>query len=409
MQKISVDEQMEIIRRTAVQIVPEEELREKLEKSAAAGKPLRIKYGADPSAPDIHLGHTIPLRKLRQFQDLGHLVVFIIGDFTALVGDPSGKSRTRLRLSPEQVEENARTYQEQVFKILSRVKTEVVYNSSWLSKMKFAEIIELASKYTVARMLERDDFSERYRKGQPISVLEFLYPLMQGYDSVAVRSDVEVGGTDQTFNLLVAREIQKEYGQHPQAILTLPLLEGTDGVQKMSKSLGNYVGIFEPAEEIYGKIMSISDELMWRYFSLLSELPPEEISAARKESASGNVNPMVWKKKLAFELTRRFTSSSRAEAAAERFSRVHQEKKYPGRMDEVELNRTDIPEGKLDIIFLLRESGLAKSNSEARRKLGEGAVTLNGEKIFEHTERVEVKDNDVIKLGKRNFRRIKIK
>ena len=407
MAKDPVAKQMEAIRRGAVDIVPEAELEAKLRAALAESRPLRVKYGADPSAPDIHLGHTVPLNKLRQFQDLGHLVVFIIGDFTALVGDPSGRSKTRRRLSPEEVEANARTYQDQVFRILDRERTEVVYNSRWLSPMTFPEIVDLASRATVARMLERDDFSKRYREGKPISILEFLYPLMQGYDSVVVRADVELGGTDQTFNLLLAREIQREYGQAPQAILTLPLLEGTDGVQKMSKSLGNYIGVSEPARDIYGKVMSVSDDLMWRYFTLLSTLSPEEIEGARAECRAG-ANPIAWKKKLAFELTARFAGPEAAAAARDYFREVHQKKEVPDRMPEVEVGEEDLTEGKIPVIELLRLSGLVPSNAEARRKIAEGAVSYDGEKISEHGALIAVKDSGVLKLGKRKFRRTRL-
>ncbi len=398
---------MEAIRRGVIEIVPERELEEKIRSALAESRPLRVKYGADPSAPDIHLGHTVPLAKLRQFQDLGHLVVFIIGDFTALVGDPSGRSKTRRRLSPEEVRENALTYQEQVFKILDRERTEVVYNSSWLSELRFPEVVELAARATVARMLERDDFSKRYREGKPISILEFLYPLMQGYDSVVVRSDVELGGTDQTFNLLLAREIQREYGQPPQSIVTLPLLEGTDGVQKMSKSLGNYIGISEPARDIFGKVMSVSDNLMWRYFELLSRRPPEEIAAGREECRSGT-NPIAWKKKLAYELTARFAGAGEAAAARRYFEEVHQQKEVPGQMPEIEIPPGALAAGTIPVIELLRLSGLVPSNAEARRKIAEGAVSYDGEKISEHEARIPVKDNGVLKLGKRNFRRTRL-
>lgn len=404
----TVQQQLEIIRRGAVQIIPEEELIRKLEEAIRTGRGLRIKYGADPSAPDIHLGHTVPLAKLRQFQDLGHQVVFIIGDFTALVGDPSGKSKTRRRLTRQEVEENSRTYQEQVFKILDREKTEVVYNSSWLSPLTFTEIVELTSKYTVARMLERDDFKERYHGGQPISVLEFLYPLMQGYDSVAVKADVELGGSDQTFNLLVAREIQREYGQTPQAIVIMPLLEGTDGVKKMSKSLGNYIGISEPARDIYGKIMSISDELMWRYFELLSGISSAELLKARQECAAGE-NPMFWKKRLAFELTERYATPDQASAAARHFARVHQNNLLPEEMKPVELTADQLDgSGKIAPLTLLRAARLVPSNSEARRKIEEGAVTINGEKVMDPFVGIEVKDADILRLGKRKFRRISL-
>ena len=404
----SVNEQLEIIRRGSVQIIPEEELVRKLEEAKLSHRPLRIKYGADPSAPDIHLGHTVPLTKLRQFQDLGHQVVFIIGDFTALVGDPSGKSETRKRLTTAEIMENARTYQEQVFKILDREKTEVVYNSSWLSPLSFPDVIDLTSRYTVARTLERDDFSKRYKNGQPISVLEFLYPLMQGYDSVAVKADVELGGSDQTFNLLVARDIQREYDQSPQVIITMPLLEGTDGVKKMSKSLGNYIGISEPAQDIYGKIMSISDDLMWRYFELLSGISPAELSKGRQECAAGE-NPMVWKKRLGFELTERYTSSEEARSAERHFARVHQKNLLPEEMKPLELTADQLDDsGKITPLALLRAARLVPSNSEARRKIEEGAVTINEEKVMEPFIGVEVKDADILRLGRRKFRRISL-
>jgi tyrosyl-tRNA synthetase len=376
---------LEILRRGTVSIISEAELAEKLSASAKTGRPLRVKYGADPSAPDIHLGHTVPLRKLREFQDLGHLVVFIIGDFTALVGDPSGRSQTRKGLSREQVAENAWTYQEQVFKILDPARTEVVFNSSWLAPLTFAGVLDLASRYTVARMLERDDFHQRYREGLPISILEFLYPLMQGYDSVAVKADVEIGGTDQTFNLLVAREIQKEYGLPPQAVITLPLLEGTDGVRKMSKSLGNYIGVSEDPREIYGKVMSVSDVLMWRYYDLLSRSPPEEIARGREECAHGTANPMEWKKRLAFELAERFSSPEAARQAEAVFQRVTIEKKPPEDMAIHKISREELREGRISsrsIVDLLVKAGIAASKSEAWRKFSEGAVRLNANKII---------------------------
>ncbi len=403
----SVSKQMEVIRRGAVDIVPEAELEAKLRVALAESRPLRVKYGADPSAPDIHLGHTVPLSKLRQFQDFGHLVVFIIGDFTALVGDPSGRTRTRRRLTPEEVKANAITYQDQVFRILDRARTEVVYNSHWLSPMTFPEIVDLASRATVARMLERDDFAKRYRNGKPISILEFLYPLMQGYDSVVVRADVELGGTDQTFNLLLAREIQREYEQTPQAILTLPLLEGTDGVQKMSKSLGNYIGVSEPARDIFGKVMSISDDLMWRYYGLLSRLAAAEIAAGKEECRAGT-NPISWKKKLAFELTARFAGPAAAADARDYFEEVHQKKEVPDEMPMLEVGEEALIGGTIPVIELLRLSGLVPSNAEARRKIAEGAVSYDGKKINEHGALVRVKDNGVLKLGKRKFRRTRL-
>ena len=407
MPKDTVAQQMEVIRRGTVNIVPVAELEARLRSALKESRPLRIKYGADPSAPDIHLGHTVPLGKLRQFQDLGHLVVFIIGDFTALVGDPSGRSKTRRRLTPEEVKENALTYQEQVFKILDRDRTEVVYNSHWLSELRFPQIVDLASRATVAQLLEREDFAQRYRQGKPISILEFLYPLMQGYDSVVVKADVELGGTDQTFNLLLAREIQREYGSPPQAIVTLPLLEGTDGIQKMSKSLGNYIGVSEPAREIFGKVMSISDDLMWRYYELLSQRSAQEVAVGQRECQSGT-NPITWKKQLAFELAARFASDQEAVEARDYFEEVHQKKAVPEDMPEVFLRESELSGGAISIIELLRLSELVPSNAEARRKIVEGAVSYEGEKINEHGDSVRVKDGGVLKLGKRNFRRIRL-
>ncbi len=396
--------QMEALRRGTVQIVPEDGFLLKLARALEEGRPLRVKYGADPSAPDIHLGHTVPLRKLRQFQDLGHTVVFIIGDFTALVGDPSGRSQTRKRLSREEVRVNSLTYQEQVFKILDRARTEVVYNSSWLSPLCFGDIVELAAKTTVARMLERDDFSKRYREGKPISVLEFLYPLMQGYDSVAVRADVEIGGTDQTFNLLLAREIQRDYGQEPQAILTLPLLEGVDGTQKMSKSLGNYIGISEPASEIFGKVMSIPDDLMWRYYELLSAEDSDRVAEFKRRCAAGE-NPMAFKKLLGRELAGRFWSDVQASEAEAAFARVHQDRLNPEDPLELVIAPDEAASG-VGILDLLGRAGMTASNSEGRRKVLEGAVSLNGEKIADPAVRLHPREGDILQLGRRRFARL---
>ena len=402
-----IRKQLDIIRRGAVQVVSETELTANLTAAASPSRELRIKYGADPSAPDLHLGHTIPLFKLREFQDLGHRVIFIIGDFTAMVGDPSGVSRTRPRLEKEEVLQNARTYQEQVFKILRKDRTEVVFNSNWLAPLNFAGVIELASKSTVARMLEREDFARRYREGDPISVLEFLYPLMQGYDSVMVKADVEVGGTDQTFNLLLAREIQRAYGQEPQVIITLPLLEGTDGVRKMSKSLGNYIGITEDPIDIYGKVMSIPDELMWRYFELLNLAAGSWIES-QKESCRQGKNPMELKQKLAFKITAHFSSPDAARKARERFKQVCRDRGLPSleEMEIVRLKGSDLQDGRIDIVRLLRVADLTATNSEARRKLTEGAVSVNSQKIFDPSAKVAVASNDVLRLGKRGFRRV---
>jgi len=379
---------LEIIKRGAIELVPEDELIAKLQR----GKPLRIKWGADPSAPDIHLGHTIVLNKLRQFQDLGHEVIFIVGDFTARIGDPTGKSETRKPLTKAEVEKNSKTYQEQVFKILDKKKTKVVYNSGWLSKMKIEEVINLAAKYTVARMLERDDFMNRFEKERPISIHEFLYPLLQGYDSVVVKADVEVGGTDQKFNMLVGRELQREYKEEPQVIVTLPLLEGTDGVQKMSKSLDNYIGITESPSEIFGKTMSISDDLMLRYFELLTNFPLSEIKAMHPKDA---------KKKLAYTLVCRFYGKDEAYRAEEEFESVFKEGKLPQDIPLQIIDKKEIP-----IIDLLLGTKLSSSKSEARRLIQQGGVRVGDETISSEKHIVELDTEKVINVGKRKFVRV---
>ncbi len=399
----SVQEQMEIIRRGAVEILVEEELERKLQQSVETGKPLTIKAGFDPTAPDLHLGHTVLIQKLKQFQDLGHRVVFLIGDFTGMIGDPTGKNETRKALTREDVLQNAETYKEQVFKILDPAKTVVDFNSRWMSKMDAAGMIELASRYTVARMLERDDFHKRYTGQQPISIHEFMYPLVQGYDSVALKADVELGGTDQKFNLLVGRELQKQMGQRPQSVLTMPLLEGLDGVNKMSKSLRNYIGITDPAKEIYGKVMSISDELMLRYYELLSDADNAAIKAivAGVRGETGGIHPMESKKALALELTARFYDARVAELAAGEFTRQFKQKKLPG----------DIPlftiatEGTVWICRLMTEAGMVKSNGEARRMIKQGAVSLDGEKISDADLEVSLEKECIVQVGKRRFAR----
>lgn len=389
---MSIKEQIAILRRGIVDLVTEVELVKKLEKK----RPLRIKYGADPSAPDIHLGHTVPLNKLRQFQELGHHVIFIIGDFTAMIGDPSGRSDTRKPLTRAAVEANAKTYQHQIFKILDPKKTEVVYNSSWFAKMSFEDIIiKMASKYTVARMLERDDFAKRYKTGSPISITEFLYPLIQGYDSVVVKSDVEIGGTDQTFNLLVGRDLQREEGQEPQVVLTLPLLEGTDGVQKMSKSLGNTIGITEDPEQIFGKVMSISDEGMFKYFQFLTSESLEEIK---------NQHPMEAKKKLAFQLVERFHGKPSAEKALAHFEKVFSRREVPEEMQPFSPALPRMPAWK----FLV-DAACAPSHSEANRLIKGGAFKLNSKAITDPDLEVHLKDGDIAKVGKRQFRKISLK
>ncbi|MDD5594390.1 MAG: tyrosine--tRNA ligase [Candidatus Margulisbacteria bacterium] len=387
--KKSVEEQLNIIKRGAVEIIPEEELVARLK----IGKPLKVKWGADPSAPDIHLGHTVILQKLRQLQDLGHMVVFIIGDFTAMIGDPTGKSETRPQLSPEQVAKNAATYTDQVFKILDPQKTKVVFNSEWLKKMDLMDVFKLSSKYTVARMLERKDFKKRFKADSDISVLEFLYPLLQGYDSVHLNSDIEVGGTDQKFNLLMGRTLQQRYGQAPQVIITMPMLEGTDGVQKMSKSLGNYIGVTEPPSEIYGKIMSISDKLMLRYYELLTDIPLAEVKS---------MHPKAAKQRLARTLVAKFYSDEAAAQAEQEFDSVFKEGKLP---QEIELVK--IAKKEMNIVDLLAETQLAASKGEARRLIQQGGVTADSELVKDEKLVIDLSKERLLKVGKRKFLRIK--
>ncbi len=398
-----IEKSLELIRRGAVDIINEEELRKKLERSVSEQKPLRIKAGFDPTAPDLHLGHTVLIQKMKHFQELGHQVIFLIGDFTGLIGDPTGKSDTRPALTPEQVQENAATYKEQIFKILDPEKTEVAFNSAWMNEMRSIEMIRLCAKYTVARMLEREDFKQRFQNQRAIAVHEFIYPLIQGYDSVALKADVELGGTDQTFNLLVGRHIQKEYGHEPQIVLTMPLLEGLDGVNKMSKSLGNYVGITEEPGSMFGKLMSISDKLMFRYYELLSSLSIQEISALRESIESAKAHPKEVKARLAMELVSRFHGRDAAEAARRQFDAQFARGEIPD----------DIPEYILDdsqdraAVFLprvLREAGLVKSTSEARRLIKQGAVTMDGHKIS--TDEIAVPGKAVLKVGKRRYLRL---
>ena len=382
-------EQLKIISRGIVELIPEAELRQKLQ----LGRPLRIKWGADPSAPDIHLGHTVILNKLRQFQDLGHEIIFLIGDFTAMIGDPSGKSETRKPLSEQQVTQNAKSYTDQVFKILDHKKTKVVANSQWLKKMDLMDLFKLSAQYTVARMLERKDFKKRFEKEQDISVLEFLYPLLQGYDSVHLKADVEIGGTDQKFNLLMGRTLQQRYKQKPQVVITLPLLEGTDGVQKMSKSLGNYIGITEPPGEIFGKTMSISDQLMLCYYELLTDFSLEKVKA---------MHPKEAKKKLAALLVSRFYSEREAKLAETEFESVFKQGKLP----------QDIPvktfaQKELNIVELLLAGGLVASKASARRLLKQGGVRVDDQTISDDKYIVKLETEKVINVGKRNFLRVK--
>ena len=400
----TVQEQMAVIRRGAVEILVETELEEKIRESITKGAPLRIKAGFDPTAPDLHLGHTVLIQKLKQFQDLGHEVCFLIGDFTGMIGDPTGKNETRKPLTREQVLANAQTYREQVFKILDPEKTKVVFNSSWMGPMSAADLIGLAARYTVARMLERDDFHKRFNGQQPIAIHEFLYPLVQGYDSVALKADVELGGTDQKFNLLVGRELQKQEGQRPQSVLTMPLLEGLDGVNKMSKSLGNYIGITEPPREIYGKVMSISDELMVRYYELLSDVDLAGLQRV-KDGVAGKdsgAHPMESKKALARELVARFHGQAQAEQAEVDFVQQFKQKEIPDDIPVVHMSS----EGPVWICRLLVDAGLVASNGEARRMVKQGGVKLDGEKIADGDLEVQPKGELVLQAGKRRFARI---
>jgi tyrosyl-tRNA synthetase len=394
------EEMLDQFKRGAEEILVESELVKKLEEK----RPLIIKAGFDPTAPDLHLGHTVLINKLKQFQDFGHQVRFLIGDFTAMIGDPTGKNITRQALSKEEVLENAKTYQEQVFKILDPEKTQVVFNSSWMDKVSSADLIQLAAKHTVARMLERDDFSKRFKNGQAISIHEFLYPLIQGYDSVEMKADVELGGTDQKFNLLVGRQLQEVYGQKPQTVLTMPILEGLDGVQKMSKSLGNYIGISDDADEMFGKIMSISDDLMWRYFELLSFKLMTEINQWKKECDEG-ANPRNIKVKLAQEIVERFHSGAAAKKALENFEARFQRGAIPDEMDEVTLQAEG---GNLAIANVLKDAGLTKSTSDALRMIKQGAVKINGEKVSDPKLSIGVGKKDVYQVGKRKFARVTI-
>ncbi len=397
---MDIKEQLEITKRGCSELIIETEFVEKLRK----GRPLRVKAGFDPTAPDLHLGHTVLINKLRQLQDLGHHVIFLIGDFTGLIGDPTGKNATRPPLTREQIAENAKTYQAQVFKILDPAKTEVAFNSTWMDKLTSVDMIRLAAKYNVARMLERDDFGKRYKGGQPIAIHEFLYPLVQGYDSVALKADLELGGTDQKFNLLVGRELQKDYGQPSQCILTMPLLEGLDGVNKMSKSLGNYIGITESPEQIFGKLMSISDELMWRYLELLSFESLATIGKWKEEAAGGR-NPRDIKVILAQEIVARFHDRAAAEKALSDFEARFKEGQVPEEMPEYTLSAA----GEAILFYqVLKQAGLTASTSEAMRMIEQGGVKLDGEKVSDKALKLSAGGPFVIQVGKRKFARVLI-
>ncbi len=391
---------LELIKRGTEEVLPEELLLKKLQRQ----KPLKIKAGFDPTAPDLHLGHTVLINKLRQFQELGHEVIFLIGDFTGMIGDPTGKSATRPPLTRDEVLENAKTYEHQIFKILDPSRTTVLFNSSWMGEMSAVDLIQLAAKHTVARMLERDDFNKRYTSGQPIAIHEFLYPLIQGYDSVALKADVELGGTDQKFNLLVGRQLQEAHGQEPQVVITLPILEGLDGVQKMSKSLGNYIGITDPPDEMFGKLMSISDVLMWRYFELLSFRPMSEIGAWREGVERGD-NPRDIKVRLAEELVERFHSRESAVKAHEAFVARFQKGQIPEEMPEHSLKT---PEGGYPLANLLKDLELVSSTSEAIRMVKQGAVRIDGEKVSDHSHLLGGGRTLVIQVGKRRFARVRL-
>ena len=415
----AVEDQLAALRKGCVELIHEDELRAKIARSLRDKKPLTVKVGFDPTAPDIHLGHTVLLRKMKHFQDFGHKVIFLIGDFTGLIGDPSGRSATRPAMTREDILKNAETYKAQVYKILSRDQTVIDFNSRWLGKLTSFEIIRLAAKHTVARLLERDDFSKRLKEGIPISVHEILYPLMQAYDSVALRADVELGGTDQKFNLLVGRDIQREFQQEPQVVMTMPLLEGIDGVEKMSKSLGNYVGITEPSQEIFGKIMSISDPLMYRYYELLTDVPMSQIERWKREAAAGKINPRDIKAELARSIVADFWGQQEAEKATEEFDRIHKKKETPADLKvhvfgagvAVEAGEYSVRGAPVDLglkrplLDIMMELKIFPSRGEAKRVIQQGGVRLNGQRIDDISYQVTVADNKeyILKVGKRKF------
>lgn len=401
--EMSLEKQLEIIKRGTVEIVPMDELVKKLEKSIKTKTPLKIKLGLDPSAPDIHLGHTVVLQKLRQFQDLGHEVILLIGDFTGRIGDPTGKSATRKQLTEEEINANAETYKKQIFKILDPERTRIVYNSHWLASFKFEDVIRLAAKTTVARILERDDFKKRYDDNQPIGIHEFFYPLMQGYDSVELKADIELGGTDQKFNLLMGRNLQKEYGQEGQIALMMPILEGLDGVMKMSKSLNNYIGVEDSPKEMFGKVMSIKDELIVRYFTLATQMSNEEIKAIENQMAEGK-NPRDCKVMLAKEIIRQYHGSAEADKAEEEFVNVFSKNQLPDEIPEVRMSAEE--KGEYWIPKLLHQLGLVGSTSDGKRMFDQGGVKIDGEKAS--VDKIEVFDGMVIQVGKRKFARIVI-
>jgi len=398
-----LNEQMDLIRRGSAEIIREEDLAHKIERSRQSRKPLRIKLGCDPSRPDLHLGHSVVLRKLRQFQDLGHHAILIVGDFTGMIGDPSGRSKTRPPLTLEETRRNGQSYFEQATRILSSKKVQMVYNSDWLGKMSFADVIALGAKYTVARMLERDDFEKRYRAGEPISIHELLYPLAQAMDSVAVEADVELGGTDQKFNLLVGRDIQREYGMEPQVTLTMPILPGTDGVEKMSKSLDNYIGINDPPQQMYGKTLSIPDTLIYDYMTLVTTLSESELADIRQHLEQGTANPRDLKRRLAREIVALYHGADAATAAEEEFDRIFVRKDLPDEVPELRIITHGAAAG---ILRLLTETGLASSNSEARRLIEQGGVSVDGQRITDPAAQIDAARGVILKVGKRKFIRV---
>ncbi len=404
----SFKEQMEVIRRGTAEIIPEDDLIKKLERSVKTGKPLCIKLGLDPTAPDIHLGHTVVLQKVRQFQELGHEIKIILGDFTARIGDPTGKSETRPQLTESEVKANLSTYEKQIFKVLDPARTKLFLNSQWLSPLTFQEVIELAAKYTIARMLEREDFNRRFKEGLPVGVHEFFYPLMQGYDSVVLKADIEVGGTDQKFNLLMGRTLQKEYGMEPQVALMMPILEGLDGVQKMSKSLGNYIGIDEIPREMYGKTMSIPDELIMRYFELVTPLGLKELSEISADFKSGKLHPRDAKMRLAYEIVSFYHDEYSAKQAEEEFKKVFQQKELPDQIPVYGIKADILQDGSIWLPRLMVLLEMAASTSEGRRLITQGAVKINGIRIEEPAYLLIPQDNMIVQCGKRKFSKLKV-
>lgn len=405
---MTVDEQFEAIKRGTVEIVPEEGLKEKLQESMKTGWPLRIKLGLDPTAPDIHLGNAVVLRKMRQFQDLGHEVTIIIGDFTASIGDPSGRSVTRPQLTEDEIKANAKTYYDQYCMILDPEKTKVVFNSEWLGKLSFTDTIKIAAKLTVARVLERDDFATRLAEGRAIGLHEMLYPMCQAYDSVVLESDVEVGGTEQKFNILLGRDLQGQYGQQEQIGLFMPILPGLDGVQKMSKSLGNYIGITESPKDMFGKVMSISDEMMPVFFELCTDVPMDEVNEIKRSLQCGTAHPMDIKKRLGREIVKIYHSAEAAADAQAEFERVFSQREIPEDMPTVELGDADLESGKTTLLKLVVKAGMASSNSEARRLIQQGGVSVDGEKVTDPMASIEPRDGQVLRAGKLKFARLRV-